>query len=123
MEVLIIDDDVDDCEMFFEAVKLVNPSIECKIASTCMQALQMLYSSLHRTPNYIFLDLHMPVIGGVECLRAIKEHPQLSHIPVFIYSSIPNPRDLADVRNLGAVFFEKPNMFQSLVISLESVLK
>src|SRR4051812_14112859 len=39
------------------------------------------------TPKAILLDLKMPKISGIECLKKIKENPHTQKIPVIIFTS------------------------------------
>ena len=37
-------------------------------------------------PDFIFLDIHMPVLNGEEILEIIKKSDDLKHIPVVMVS-------------------------------------
>lgn len=44
--------------------------------------------------DLVITDIEMPVTDGFHLTRNIKEHPQLRHIPVLLYSSILTPDNL-----------------------------
>lgn len=46
----------------------------------------------HYRPTAIFLDIHLPVMDGIEVLRQIKSDPALRHIPVQIISAYDERR-------------------------------
>lgn len=85
MRILYADDDADERYFFTEALKSIDGSIECITASDGAAALLKLSSDSEL--NFIFLDLHMPVTNGKDCLREIKNNPKLKEIPVLIYSN------------------------------------
>lgn len=99
---LLIDDDLDDQEIFKLALQDVNDSVQCLTANDGAAGLQLLSTLENLTPHYIFLDLNMPRMGGKDCLTAIRNIPHLSEIPVIIYSTSSNPMDIRETKSLGA---------------------
>jgi len=120
----IIDDDIDDQELFMEAVNEVDGSIRCLASSNCDEALDMLKSGTISLPDIIFLDLNMPRLNGKQCLVEIKKEPRLKDIPVIIYSTSSEKRDIEETSRLGAAhFLTKPNKFEELCRTLSDVVK
>ncbi len=113
--ILIIDDDEDDQEIFLAAVKEVSPTVDCKAFDSGIEALKQL--RLHTiTPEVIFLDLNMPVMGGQQVLTELKNDPALQNIPVIIFSTSSRPSTIQDMKELGATdFITKPSGFKELV--------
>jgi CheY-like chemotaxis protein len=62
---LLVDDDEDDKEIFSLALTEANPSIKCVVASDGHEALSLLRDGSF-IPDYIFLDLNMPLMSGKE---------------------------------------------------------
>lgn len=85
MRILYADDDPDEQTIFSEALKSIDKTIECTTASDGFEALAILSRSHHY--DCIFLDLAMPGMSGKECLKTIRQRPELDKIPVIIYSS------------------------------------
>lgn len=54
-------------------------------------------------PTVILVDLHMPMIDGLDVIRALKDHPQLGDVPVIMVSSNDNPRTKAEGFAAGAM--------------------
>lgn len=102
--VLIVDDDEDDSMLLSELLAEVNPTTRCTFASDGVEALSFLTHS-PRLPHFIFLDINMPKMNGKECLRIIKRHDHLKHIPVIIHSTTRYILDIEETRALGASFF------------------
>jgi CheY-like chemotaxis protein len=120
MTVLFIDDDKDDYEIFSDALKIVHRGAICVYAPNGQYALKWLEDFV---PDYIFLDINMPLMSGKECLREIKKIPKLKDIPVIVHSTTSLPREIRDFGNLGATdFMIKPTSFSDLVSRLQLAL-
>ena len=119
----IVDDDIDDQDLFIEAVNEVDTSIQCLSASSCEEALDLLKNKKIRLPDIIFLDLNMPRLNGKQCLAELKKEAHLRHIPVIIYSTSSERRDIEETTRLGAAhFLTKPNKFEELCKALSFVV-
>jgi CheY-like chemotaxis protein len=118
----IVDDDIDDQDLFIEAVSEVDKSIECLSASDCEEALDLLKSRKIGKPDMIFLDLNMPRLNGKQCLAELKKEAHLADIPVIIYSTSAEKRDIEETSKLGAAhFLTKPNKFDELCKAISFV--
>ena len=122
-KIFLVDDDVDDQLIFTEALKEIDESIECEIANNGRDALDQLKKRTH-FPDILFLDLNMPFMNGYECLSQLKSETQLASIPVVIFTTSNDPRDVEITHQLGAnVFLSKPNEFNQLREKLERILQ
>ena len=123
MNVLLVDDDNDDVELFKDAIHELSPDIVCWFAKDGEQGLKLLREELLVLPDYIFLDVNMPVMDGRECLSNIKNDSRLRGIPVFMYSTTSNDKEISLMKELGAKdFVIKPPRFDLLVDLLKTVL-
>ncbi len=52
--------------------------------------------------DVILLDIQMPVMNGIEVLQALKEDPQLRHLPVIMLSALTDVDRVARCIELGA---------------------
>jgi len=121
MVVLNVDDDHEDREFFCEALREIDPSITSLIAGSGMEALSLL-QNLDPLPDYIFLDINMPLMDGKQCLKALKSIPEFESIPVIMYSTSTNTREIRECYKLGAEdFLIKPHSFEKLVNDLTSI--
>jgi CheY-like chemotaxis protein len=118
----LIDDDIDDQEIFKSALAKVDRSFVVLTANNGQEALQLL-AAQPVLPDYIFVDLNMPRMGGLQFLKEIKKSESLKDIPVIIYSTSANPADIDRTRELGAVhFITKPARFSELCRVLQALL-
>jgi len=53
-------------------------------------------------PYLILLDLNLPLMSGHDFLKIIKSNAATSHIPVVMFSSSDDPRDINQSYELGA---------------------
>ena len=70
--VLIVDDDEDDRDLFCIAVHELEPKINCILARNGEEALQGLHLEKFPKPDLIFLDLNMPRLNGYSISSGIK---------------------------------------------------
>lgn len=83
MVLLCIDDDPDEIDVFRDAVMQVDRTATSVTASNGQQAFELLEDGLR--PDFIFLDINMPVLAGMETLRAMREDGRYRTIPVIMY--------------------------------------
>lgn len=118
----LVDDDVDDHEIFKSALQQVDRSTTLIIAGNGQEALQML-PALEQFPDYIFVDLNMPRMGGIQFLTELKKSDRLRHIPVIMYSTSNQTSDKNSALEAGAhQFITKPARYNDLCDLLDSLL-
>ena len=118
----LVDDDMDDHEIFKSALAKVDEDLALLTATNGYEALDVL-ATVKPLPDYIFVDLNMPRMGGLQFLKEIKQTETLKNIPVIIYSTSSNPGDIAKTKELGAVsFITKPSRFSDLCSLLQSLI-
>ena len=119
----LIDDDLDDQEIFSLALDELDQTIKRVMASDGEEGLMKLNLDPENPPDYIFLDLNMPRMNGIECLREIKKIPHLLNTKIIMYSTT-DAKDVRDLtKELGAHdFLVKPPSMMKLVKFLSEVL-
>jgi len=119
----IADDDPDDRELFIEALRTIDPDCDCITATDGEDALYKLSNGLEQLPDFIFLDLNMPRVNGRECLAIIKKIGKFDQIPVIIYSTSAEEKDIEQTTKSGAAYFlQKPNRFEDLSKALSNII-
>lgn len=113
MTILYVDDDIEDIEIFHDAVKTVDPSIRYFTATNGKEAFEFLYGD-NPMPNHIIFDINMPGMDGKSCLEELRKDPQFNEINVVIYSTNSFPKDVEQIEALGARFIKKANSFNDL---------
>lgn len=121
MIVLNVDDDQEDREFFCDALREIDPTIVCLVADSGLDALSVLKAQA-MLPDYIFLDINMPMMDGKQCLRALKSIPEFQDIPVIMYSTSTDTGEIRECYRLGADdFLIKPHSYEKLVNDLTSI--
>jgi CheY-like chemotaxis protein len=123
MTILYADDDGDDRVFVSEAFKKIDPEISCMTVCDGLEAIDTL-QQIPKLPDFIFLDVNMPIMDGRDCLIALKKNERYKHIPVIIYSTITDPRVASFYYETGAAFIvDKPYNFTQLCDVLRSFLR
>lgn len=98
---MIIDDDADDRMFFTEALMKIDPFFTAMEENCSLKALQFLRKT-KQLPDYIFLDINMPLMNGPDCLNELKKDEKLKGIPVIMYSTSFTDKSIAELKGLGA---------------------
>ena len=119
----LIDDDPDDKEIFAWAIKEANLDIKLDTAENGRAALDLISNDPGFAPDYIFLDLNMPLMGGKQFLQEINKMQTFKDIAVIIYSTTIKESDKAEMSLIGASeFVIKPSAVDDLVAILKNII-
>lgn len=119
---LIVEDSNEDFEALQRFLQRSPKSIPIQRCVNGEQALAFLYrtgSYVDREsasrPGLIVLDLNLPGIDGREVLRRIKQDDSLKSIPVVVFTTSNNPKDVEDCYQYGVnSYIVKPINFAQL---------
>jgi CheY-like chemotaxis protein len=118
----LIDDDVDDQEIFLLALQKLNAGIVCGTADDGVEGLEILEDQSYQ-PDFIFVDINMPKMKGIECLEGIRKLDHLADTKVIMYSTSIDSAIAAQCKAAGAsAVLTKPPSVGQLVASLQVVL-
>lgn len=122
--VIVADDDEDDQLLVKEAIGEVMP---CEIISAYngRQLIDMLRTmSLEKSnlPDFILLDLNMPMLDGFTTLSQLQKDEKMKTVPVYILSTSRLDHDKKRARELGARgFYTKPILYEHLKEIVEEI--
>ena len=121
--VLLADDDEDDCFLFKEALDELPLNTSLLIVNNGLQLMSFLEKA-NELPDVLFLDMNMPCMNGLECLKQIRIQDLYKELIVIIYTTSYD-KDLAKtLKNLGADFYiRKPSEFSTLKIIINKTLQ
>jgi CheY-like chemotaxis protein len=123
-ECLIIDDDQDDQEIFLMCLGDVSKDVSCTARNNGVDALAMLTTDSDYTPAYIFIDVNMPKMNGIECLKELKNIERLKNTKIFMYSTTSESTAFARSKELGATdFIIKPSSTFDLKAKLSEIFE
>lgn len=113
LNILLADDDIDDCLFFKEALENSLLSTSLEVVHDGEQLMQLLTNEATILPHVLFLDLNMPRKNGFECLSEIKLNTKLKQLPVIMFSTSFEQGVVDQLYQHGAHYFiRKPSEFK-----------
>lgn len=119
MKILIIEDD-----KFFQkfySTKLQEKKVEVKVAGDGEEGLVKMRNF---KPDLVLLDLIMPKLDGFAVLAARSQDEDLKKIPVIVFSTLGQEKDVKNAQQLGANgYINKGSFdFNSMVAKINQVM-
>jgi CheY-like chemotaxis protein len=129
INIMLADDDKDDCHLFERALKEIPIKTHLKTVSNGEDLMDYLLKNSTNLPDVLFLDLSMPQKTGYECLIEIREDKKLEalHVAIFTTSYTQNI-DLEQnlkrtLSNMGSQnYVRKPAGFNELIHVIHQAL-
>jgi len=120
--ILLIEDDPDDQEIFISVLQSISDSVKCIAIGDAELALDKLKNK-EIAPEIIFIDLNMPMMNGIQFLTEVKEQEILMEIPVIVLTTASDPGIIKKVKYLGAYdYIIKPSQYGELRKALVAIL-
>lgn len=126
--ILLAEDDPADVELALSAMEALASTRRIAVVHNGEDALDYLYRRRRwrgrgaGQPALVLLDLKMPGIGGLEVLRSIKSDARMRCIPVVVFTSSGERRDVALCYANGAnAYVVKPVEFSSFTETLQAI--
>ncbi|RZK65565.1 MAG: response regulator [Pedobacter sp.] len=119
-----VEDDEDFSFFMEQAIREINNNISLTIATNGQKGMRLLkrYQENNGIPGMILLDLNLPGMSGIDILRLIRDTPFYSKVPVIIFSTSDNPKDVQTAMQSGASEFKtKPLGYRELLNDLKSL--
>jgi len=112
VEILLVEDNPSDEELTLHVLSRYfagHVADHIKVVHDGAEALDFLFCTgayagraPHDPPQMLLLDLKLPKVDGLEVLRRAKADPRTRAIPIVVFSSSWEDRDLRQARELGA---------------------
>lgn len=113
--IFLVDDDYDDRQLFSEALEAIKMDYRITTFTNGVDLMANLIDSSTELPNYIFLDLNMPLMNGEECLDDIRGELNFTNIRIVIYSGYYDEVEVNRLLEKGAdQYLQKPKSFKEL---------
>ena len=110
--ILLLEDDPDDLESFENALTEYSHDYELTVVKNGETFLQLI--SQLTPPDIIVLDLNVPRITGLDCLRQIRLQKALDLVPVYILTGSRNLLEKEKCLAAGVTkYFIKPISFSA----------
>lgn len=119
VKILLIEDNAADVFLLRHALDQHGEQYFLQVLSDGQEAMEFVNLqrvSAREEPCVIVLDLHLPKHDGAAVLKAIRQQPVLAHVQVVALTTVANPRDAQEVRELGVRLYKaKPNMLDEWI--------
>jgi twitching motility two-component system response regulator PilH len=115
LAVLVVDDNPH-LQIAFKKI-LTNAGYKVQLASDGEEGLRL---ALDKLPDVIVLDMLMPILGGVEVLRALKQNRSTANIPVIALSGLPQSNE-RKLKNEGAVSYLEKSRLEDSAVLLQAI--
>jgi len=123
ISITLADDDEDDRLFFTDAFDELKINTKVNTFNNGKELLNHLLQPATILPNIIFLDLNMPILNGIDCLKEIKSNDRFKNIAIAIYSTSSSEEDVENTFVLGAnIYIKKPGNFSDLKKILSEVV-
>jgi CheY-like chemotaxis protein len=110
--ILYVEDDENDSLLLRDAFKKAGVGHTLHVVGDGLEAISYLTGAgpggngaENGIPCLVLLDLHLPVVSGLEVLEWIRAQPPLTTLPVIMFSSAASPREIARAYRLRANSF------------------
>ena len=117
-DIFYVEDDPDYAFILQTAISEVREELTVGIVEDGRAAIEQLkiFSDNNVKPKLILLDLNLPGLSGIDVLKTIKEMPNLKYVPVILFSTSDNPKDVKASYEFGAnAFVTKPDGYTNLL--------
>jgi CheY-like chemotaxis protein len=125
--VFLIEDHTPDVFLIEKA--LMDSGVSCHVTrcsdgEQALVTLGMVRLKPEAHPKLVLLDLNLPIVGGMDVLRAIRQDPALEDLPVVVLTSSEAPRDREEAMMLGAArFITKPPELRAYMDTIGGVAR
>ena len=115
LHILLAEDDEDDSHLFKEAIYSINATCNLTIVNNGEKAVSYFKETLN-LPDFIFLDINMPKMNGIEALKSIKElHPSNDLHVIMLSTAMSDKMVELSYRYGAGMYIQKPTKFNDLV--------
>ena len=91
---------------------------------TASDGFEGIHATITQKPALILLDIMMPIVDGLEVLKRIKEVPEVSKIPIIMFTAVAESKMVIESSKLGADdYIIKPFQSSILITKVRDLLQ
>ena len=118
--IFLVDDDEDDLFLMGEVISDLKMEINVLYAHNGQELLGMLKNEIKDA--LILIDMNMPMMNGIETLRALYADPSLTHLPSILLSTSDSEQLKKSALEAGAMqFICKPFQYQEYLKLMKEI--
>ncbi|PTQ79208.1 response regulator receiver domain-containing protein [Nitrosospira multiformis] len=120
--ILLVEDDQVDKMTVVRALKEIHVTNPLVHRENGEEAVHYLQEPASEKPCIILLDLNMPIMNGLEFLKAVKNDDKLKRIPIVVLTTSEEQQDKINSFDLGvAGYMAKPVDYRQFVEVMRSI--
>jgi two-component system response regulator len=127
--ILLVDDSAADIELTVHVLRQNHLANDIHVAQDGKEALDFIFCrgayagrSPDEPPRVILLDLKLPKVDGLEVLKAIRADERTKAIPVVVFTSSKEQKDLIEGYKLGtSAYIQKPVDFDQFRRAIKEI--
>ncbi len=131
IDILLVEDNPDDLALVLRVLQRQHLADRVEVVQDGAEALEFLFCTgayahqrVEDRPRVILLDLKLSKVTGLEVLQRLKSDPRTRAIPVVIFSSSAQDRDVTESYELGAnSYILKPLDMSELTETLTQIAR
>ncbi len=124
VDIFLVEDNEDFSFLIEKAIDHIDKDLSLKVVDNGFSALEVLkhYDQEGTRPRIILLDLNLPGLSGLDLLREIKEIDFFKQVPIILFTTSDNPKDVRTATEYGAnAYVTKPHGYVALIDCLRSL--
>ena len=124
LKIYLAEDDTDDIDCFKEALREVDKNCTVTVFSNGAELLDKLCSPAAFLPDIVLMDINMPLMNGMECLKQIRSNAVFKDVPIIMLTTSSSLSTIEITYRLGAsLFIIKPCSYKDQKKMLSSILE
>lgn len=127
--ILLVEDNPDDVLLILHALSQHASTYSVHVSRDGAEAIRYLLGSpessqLDDLPEVIIMDIKMPRMNGLDVLKRIRATTRTRSVPVVLFTSSDETRDIHDGYKLGAnSYVHKPTSFDDLMATIDQLAR
>ena len=119
--ILIVDDDPDDCEFFTMVMEQINPGMNVLAVSSTEELFLHLEKHI---PDLLFVDAFIQNESGFASILKIRNESEFKQLPVIMYTGSADLQNVANAFAAGAsAYIIKPHTLSEIKSVLQTTLQ
>ena len=121
--IVLIDDDLDDIELFKEALHEVSSSTQFLFFQEFVSTYKFLTNEKSPVPGLIFIDLNLRIASGMDYIKSIKKITRVSASRILLYTTTLTSEAEEEAMALNVYrCIQKPNSYSKLLYLIREIM-